>query len=1157
MRLKLVRSLLALAAATSLALPGRAVGQGAARGYTTDARVYSTALDPLLRPVTVEATGIPLGTVLSSIASQANLGLVYDSDAIPVDQVVTLRVYDTPAGVALRRALAGTNVDFFVSRNKQVVLYRRQGDTPRQEVKKPGVIIGRVTEVGTNAAIAGAQILVDSVGRAITNPEGMYRVSGVTPGKHTVSVISIGHRGASREVEVAEGATVLASFALEPAPTQLSELVVTAAGEKVRRVEIGNDIVVINADSIVQREPITSVADLLEGRVPGLIVQRSSGTPGDPTRIRIRGVSSPNLSNDPIIIVDGVRVYSDQSGARSSNLANAGTTRYNAPSPLDYISPSIIESIQVIKGPSAATMYGQDAANGVIVITTKRGRPGNSRWTVTMDRGTSRLPTDFPMRYVRFGRSMTDDRRVVCPANGWLGGNPATGEACLPDADVISFQALRDPNLTVLGNGENTSVNIGVSGGVSSFTYSVNASYRDEVGIVKLSRYETNRFRQVHGADPFDWMRRPQRFEQWTVHSNIQSQVRPTFTVSLTSTLSHNEQQRSELERDYMKLNDVYFERSTGNYYKVGGIVLGGVSAALIPVEVRSAFYERATASATRFTNALEMNWRPRTWLTLNADAGLSVDHRSDDIFVPTGYDLSSTDRADGLLRRANGNVVTSTINIRAFGQIPLGLGFNLRLASGVNYKGESIADMVLRASALPEGVGSIIDNNDPIYALAGGERRSNISTYGWYIEPGIAHRRMWLNLGIRLDGGSNFGSNVKLPAFPKLSYSYLISDEPFFPDALRSVFSELRLRAAYGHAGRQPGPTDRLRLYSSARIEKIGGVPVEVVDLSTLGNTELKPERSQEFEGGFDAGLFDDRVSLVFTAYQKTTKDALLSVPVAPSVYGGGITRLQNIGVVRNAGMEFSVNFEPVRRDFVSWRVGLNISQNRNKVLELGEGVEPFWTEQEIVRYGGMPTGVHGLRVVPGYPLFGRWSTPVLGYADANGNGVLDPNEVIFGDTAVYVGHTLPKYAAGLNTNVSLFRGVLSIGADLTYTDGMTQWNQALNPVLTRGWNDPNATSLFDQLLYYDKAQFSRIETVYALRLENLSVAWQMPRQWAARVGANSLTLSLQGSNLGLLTNYSGIDPNVNSSVGGNGVQDGGALPTPRRFQIRLNANF
>lgn len=1098
----------------------------------------------LSRTVTLDLRDARFGDLIQEVSSQTGANLIYSSDLVSPDRRVSIRAERKPLSGVLSELLHGANVDVVVAGN-QVTLVRKSAlvrKTPPNQ--RPGVVTGRVVEKGTDTPVVGAQILLGPVGRAITNAEGRYRITNVEPGKYTVTVVSIGYRGDSRQVEITDGATVIVNFELEAAPTQLSELVVTATGEARRRVEVGNDIVVINADSIVKNEPISSVADLLEGRVPGLVVQRTSGAPGDPTRIRIRGVSSLSLSNDPIIVVDGVRVYSEQSGERGRNLANYGAeSHYNAPSPLDYIDPSLIETIQVVKGPSAATMYGQDAANGVIVITTKRGRPGKATWTASVDRGQSRLAGDYPLRYMRLGHSpLAADLRAICPVNGWIAGDPDAG-ACIPDDSVIVFQALRDPYLTVLDRGQTTSFNVGVSGGVSAFTYSVNAVYRDEVGIVKLSDYEADRFRAVHGREPFDWMKRPQHLTRWGVQSSVRMDVRSNLQVSLSSNVSRMEQQRSEIERNYTALESIYIDKSTGVYNSTSGGLLQ-------PTNVRMSFYERATAKATRFTNALNMNWRPMYWLTITADAGLNVDQRADEIFVPAGFDVSSSYRADGELSLGQGTVVTRTVDIRASSQVPLGLGFMLRMGTGINYRAESIADVQLRTTELAEGVSAITARGANLY---GSDRRDSRATFGWYIEPQIAHRRMWLNLGLRFDGGSTFGSNVKLPAFPKINYSYLISEEPFFPELLRSILDELRLRVAYGHAGRQPGPTDRLRLYGAADVTQFGSRSVETVRLQTLGNTNLRPERSREFEGGFEASFLDNRLDLAFTAYRQTTKDALLAVPVAPSVFGENKTQLANIGVTRNEGFEMELGLIPVRNDLVSWTVGLQLSRNRNEVVELGRGIEPFW----IVRDNLATGGVNGVRIVPGYPLDGRWSTPVLGYDDANGNGVLEASEVLFGDTAVYVGTTLPEYTASIHNSLSLFRGALSVRAGLTYGKGMTQWDRGYNPELARGWHDPSTTSLFDQLMFYDKSEFTRIQTVNSLRLNSLAVSWQVPRVWAGRFGASSMTLSFQGTNLGLWSNYSGLDPNVNSAMQGEFVADAGVLPEPRTFQFRLNVTY
>jgi hypothetical protein len=442
--------------------------------------------------------------------------------------------------------------------------------------------------------------------------------------------------------------------------------------------------------------------------------------------------------------------------------------------------------------------------------------------------------------------------------------------------------------------------------------------------------------------------------------------------------------------------------------------------------------------------------------------------------------------------------------------------------------------------SGLAEGTESL---NEAAAITALNENSVDQATYGVYVEPSITSRRLSISTALRFDGASTFGSSTSLPAFPKVSASYLISDEKFFP--FKNIFNTLRLRLAYGESGQQPGPVDRLRLYGATTPVWIDGRYVDGQVLAHVGNSTLRPERLKELEWGADADLLDSRLSLGVTGYRKTRIDAIESVPLPPSVYGVATSILQNIGVVRNWGVEASVSAQVLRSDLVTWGVSLGMSHDRNVVVRLGEGVSAFYADQ-------------GTRVVAGYPLFGKWVQPILGYADANGDGVLERSEVLYGDTAVYVGSTLPNYTANLNTTLSLFRGALVVGANFTYEDGKTQTNEVgrdLAP-FTRGWNDPSAP-VSEQIGMVDQWGFSWFQTTNTLRFNSLSVSYNLSRRLAQRFGADAMSLSLQGTNLGLRTNYHGLDPNVNAYATGNGVTDTGVLPQPRTWQLRVNASY
>jgi hypothetical protein len=266
--------------------------------------------------------------------------------------------------------------------------------------------------------------------------------------------------------------------------------------------------------------------------------------------------------------------------------------------------------------------------------------------------------------------------------------------------------------------------------------------------------------------------------------------------------------------------------------------------------------------------------------------------------------------------------------------------------------------------------------------------------------------------------------------------------------------------------------------------------------------------------------------------------------VPLPPSVHGGG-TVLQNVGTIRNSGVEVMLAGQLVRSDAVTWGGTVSFASNRNKVLELGPGVDPF--------------GGAGSRVVEGYPIFGRWGRPVLGYVDRNGDGVLTSGEVLLGEEAVFLGTSEPRETASLHSTLSLFRGAVSIGATFTYQGGFAQRGQfAGMSAILRGANDPTAP-LAEQaaIAASELTDFLNTQTVSMLRFEAVSIGYTVPPGLARRLGAGAMTIAVQGSNLGLWSDYRGFDPGVNSYYEGDDLGDDGALPRPRTWQVRVNATY
>jgi TonB-linked SusC/RagA family outer membrane protein len=1104
---------------------------------------------PLDRRVTLDLKNVTLASALDEISRQGHLDLSFTDEVVPSGPHITIKMADVTVRDALERVLRGTGVKVEMTQSGSVMLVKssaRRAEAVMDSVRY-GAIWGNVTDSTSSQPLEGTVMGVKGTTLiTVTNAEGNYVFTGVPSGVHVITARHLGYAPEMRDVAIVDSQLVRLNFALHMGMSRLQEVVTTATGQQ-RRLELGNDITVINADSIVRTQPISNITQLLEARVPGLVVQHTSGAPGDPSRLRLRGVASVYRSNDPIVIVNGVRVYSAQSDLRSANLAGGlgasvggnGIAPTPAPSPLDQIDPNSIETIEVLKGPSAATLYGADAGNGVIVITTKKGRAGPPQWTVSAERGLTYMPGTYPEQYFRWGHNITDNTSRWCPV---------TDLTCKADS-VARYQTLNDPALTVLGHGTRTAATVGVLGGSAALQYALTGSASEDVGLLTLPGFAADRFQAAQGSAPPGWMRRPQDYKTFSGTSRVTAQLGPSADVSLTTQLSRGEQQRSSLENQLASLLYTYVDPASGIYQSATGNSYSPTP------QLLSAFYQRTTDVATTFANAVNANWRPRGWLTAGADAGLQMISREDQVLLPRDYSLAFD--SAGLFNRASGRSVVGTVNLRGTLTTPPLWGLTLRTAVGANYTGTSLTDATFFGTDIP--VGATSPNQAVQYH--GDETQSMVQTFGWYVEPTISTKRLFLSTGLRFDGGNTFGTRATLAGFPKVGLSYVVSDEPFFP--FKALFQQLRLRAAYGHAGIQPGLTDRLRLYDFRTPALLDSQSVDITRLLSLGNTQLKPERSTEIEGGFDADLHNDRLSVGVTGYRKTRKDALMQLPLPPSVFGENAAILANIGVIRNTGLELTMGMEMARSASVTWSAQLQVSGNRNMVVSLGPGVSPFNVEA-----GGALSVIR-----PGYPLFGIWARPIVGFADANHNGVIERNEVQVGDSATYMGASSPDYQASLHTGFSLFHSAIHVDAGFDYQHGVTQINGTAldHQAASRALNDPSAPhgELAGTLVLMPGSEigfagqsgtstpYGVIQTVHTLRFNSLSVAYALPSTAAERLGARALTVALQGTNLGLFTNYSGKDPNVNAYPIGNGVLDTGQLPAPRTWQLRVSAQY
>lgn len=1112
------------------------------------------------RRVTVVARDSTVDYIVQAIGRQADLRLVYDGANPAFGKRIDVRLENVAVMKAFAVALKGTGLVASLTPDGETVTIH--GDSTEKS-RRAGAISGHVVDSATGRGLSGATVAVQGIKlSAMTGDSGRFTLRNVPVGDRVVVVRLFGYRPATRPVTVSEGDVTSIRLELAPAPNVLSGVVTTATGQQ-RRIEVGNDITVLNADSILRIAPVSNLTEMLATRVPGLIVQNTSGIPGAPSRIRIRGASSVTTSDDPILIVDGVRMNADQSGNtdNSGNLVSGGGSRVAAvstnarvnfagPALLDQVDPNSIEKIEVLKGPSATAVYGSDAANGVIVVTTKRGRPGPTTWNLSLDGGRSTLPGDWPTFYHTFYR----------PVNG----GPTT-EMTLSDdpgsvlVATIPYQALNDPRISPLGAGYNGGAALTVRGGNGSLTYSVTGSANDDIGYLHLPDFVKDAFEEAHHFPAPGWMTSPATYKTSGGNSSIVAQLGRGAAISLNSSLFRTLQQQSTLEGSVLPLMFRYIDTST---FSAPGQA-NSLASTIFPN-----YATLARFNTTTFTNALSLtNWTPLSWIPpITAIGGLSIANTSANTLTPRDYILDGSVDSLGAYSLARGTDETQSLRVSALllpdRIVRTAVGLDIVSDMQETYQGFTIG--------LPIGV-SI--PSTLIYTNGEGPSESSVrtSTYGWYLQPTLhLSDRFFMSPGFRLDGGSATG-NGGLGTFPKIDMSYVAINRQ--SDDARFGLTLLRPRLAFGVAGVQPTPGQQLRLFQSnvllLPVDSTNSTRLNVLPLLSLGNTQLHPERSRELEGGIDAEFGNQRVSVSLTGYNKMRYDAIMSIPLAPSVSGPSVTgpivgtTAVNVGDIRNSGVEASVSARLIDLRALTWSVNGNISQNRQRVTRLNSALPNIQT-------GGGDSFGYTNRVVVGYPLNGIWARPVRAYSDADSNGFVTSNEIRLGDSTVYLGSPQPNYEMALSTSLGFLNGHVQVNTSFDYQNGLTQifeagveYNGGCSICdVTLLMNDPKAplaeqAALFAVRHASPPTSFGLAQTVNVLRWNTLSVTYLFPQNILRQLHVPFLSVALQGSNLYLRSNYRGKDPNVNANISGNLTQDDGELPQPRTWGFRMSIGY
>jgi TonB-linked SusC/RagA family outer membrane protein len=1004
-------------------------------------------------------------------------------------------------------------------------------------------VSGRVTQA-SGEGLPGVTVLVKgtTIGTS-TGADGSFSLS-VPEG----SVLVFSSVGFTRQEVAVTGASSNLAVVLKDDQQALNEIVVVGYGTQSRQ-ELTTSVASVNAAAI-ERQPVAGFDQALQGQAPGVQVSAPSGAPGAGINVRIRGNATLNLNASPLYVIDGIPVLPTY-----EQELTVGSQR---PNPLNALNPNDIESIDILKDGAAAAIYGLRASNGVVVITTKRGKVGKAQVGFN----------------TYFGRQII--RKKLDVLNG--------------------------PQFAALYN--ESRVNAGLAPGYRLDTVQTKTNWQDEIyRPANIQNYQLNvsggtdktRYYLAGGYFKQDGISLNSGFDRYTFKLNLDQQLSSRFRAGTSLNLSRTGNN-----------NSTRSENGAGN----SGTVLGALAQIpTIPVRYADGTYAINSFDRTfnnPVGNLLESSNKANIYqaignvyaeldilknLTLRSTAGIDFRSQIENQFITRDYPGTS---APGTAEANKGQGATSTnqqviwLQENTLTYRPsLGEKHNLTLLAG-----ESMQESDrFTSSARATGYAS-----NAVPYLSGASTFTKPSSYEdqWGLLSFFGRatydydQRYLASVSLRADGSSRFRPGSKFGYFPAVGLGWRVSKEAFFPQT--KVVSDLKLRGSFGANGNQEFyPYERFPRYDvTYGYPGAGSVVAGGITQSNIGNNDLKWETTYQYNAGVDLGLLNNRLTLTADVYRKDTKDLLLKVDIAPSTGSDNLNILQNVGSIRNQGLELGLNTTNVQaaNNGFGWTTNLNFSLNRNKVLDLGQSVNAngVLADRRVTSDNGFTLTGQPLGIFYGYQVQGIFQTADevrtaatqsnrtapgdIRFRDLNNDGIINDKD------RTIIGNPNPKSFAGV-TNTFTFKGLElsvffqgSFGNDIynqnrETLEAMSAPLNQTTAVLNR-WTPTNTTTNIPRAVFGDpnaNARYSDrfIEDGSYVRLKNLTLAYSLPTDLIKHAALSNVRLYVTGQNLITWTNYSGYDPEVSSSptsTTGQG-RDFGVYPQSRTYTVGLNASF
>jgi TonB-linked SusC/RagA family outer membrane protein len=964
-------------------------------------------------------------------------------------------------------------------------------------------ISGRVTSATNGEPIAGVNVSVTGAAfAAVTNADGRYTISAPS-GAATLVFRRIAFK--RREVSVPAGQNA-ADVALEADVFNLEAVVVTgqATGVERRNAAIATSVVT-GAD--ITSAPAPALDRALAGRVPGAYIQQNSGAPGGGTQVQIRGSNTVIGSANPLYVVDGVIIsdaslatglFSVTGSGNPQSTRNDGEKQDDPVNRLADLNPNDVASVELLRGAAASSIYGSKGVNGVIIITTNRGKAGKPRANIVqrvgfseLQRGPDTRSFDTATAFAQFGDTALIRSYEV---NG-----------VLPTYDHLRELAGNKP--------ASYETQLDVSGGAAGTRYFLSGNVKGDAGII-----------QNTGA------------QRQSLRANLDQTFSDRFNISFNSAFSRATAQRGFTNNDNNGASVTYaiayipgfvpLAPVNGVFPDPGGLSYFGSN----PLQTTAV--GKTGETALRFIGGLTATFQAvqtaRHNLKLVGGGGIDFFSQKDDIFAPpelffearqTNPGTSTLSNDDSRFANWNGNAIHT--------YTPASGAWKATTAIGVQWEDRELSRSRIITSGLLPGQQNI-NQGSVVTPFEENTHERTIALYGREEWLG-ASERLLLSGSVRAERSSANGDVKKFYFFPAATGSYR------FPE-LFGGGTEMKLRVAYGETGNQPLFGQKFTSLQGGLV--IGGNAGFAVPLSggVAGDANIRPERTREIEAGLDATLASGRATMELTLFQRRTSD--LGIPITPAPSTGFSLAYANAGKIKNEGIEIGAGLTPLRTEHASWIFRTTFTSIRNTVLSLN-----------------LPGGAQGFRPAnAGYGLgFGEFFvqvgqpiTQIIG-TDDKGN-------------TISLGQANPKFRWSFLNDLAYHRTTLSFLWDWQY-GGVAQ-NQTLslydcNNLAPDGGTAAGAARYNACINTGDARPF--VQSTTFLKLRSASLSLDLPERWAHSFGATSARVSVEGVNLITITNYFGYDPEV-SNYGAQAITrniDLGPYPPSRQFFFTIQAGF